>query len=60
MLYKKYPCWAVGMSKKSKDVIIYTFVTNKEESDRAKEDYRKILQDDLFFVLQKDEPFGGW
>lgn len=48
------------MSKKSKDVIIYTFVTNKEESDRAKEDYRKILQDDLFFVLQKDEPFGGW
>lgn len=56
----KYPCWAVGYSKKTNEPIITCFVTNKKESDRAKDDYQKILGEDLRFELQKKEPFMGW
>jgi hypothetical protein len=57
---KTYPCWAVGYSKKTGEPIITCFVTNEKESERAKEDYKNILKEDLRFELQKKEPFMGW
>ncbi len=60
MNQKTFPCWAVGINKKTKDIEIYTFVENEEESKRAEKDYKMILGDNLEFILQKKEPFGGW
>jgi hypothetical protein len=57
---KTYPCWAVGYNKNTDEAIITCFVTNEKESNRAKDDYKSILGDDLKFQLQKKEPFMGW
>jgi len=60
MEQKIFPCWAIGINKNTNDIEIYTFVTNEKESEKAQNDYKMILGDNLSFVLQKKEPFAGW